>query len=173
MGEIFHGRASSSSQLAHHLLGAILIGSSLGLTGYTLFGHSLHTELLRDVGFGLAAALAAAGLFYVVRAMIRVAAVNYRIDDTRVEVERGLVRRKVDNLDLWRVKDIRFRQGVFQRMLGLGDVELDSTDVSDETLVLRGLPDGRRIYDQLRDSIDAARKARGVVALDGATLSRT
>ena len=171
MAEIFHGRASTSSQLAHHVFGAALIGASLGLTGYTLFGHRLQTRLLRDVGFGLAGALGAAGLFYVVRAMIRVASVTYRIDDTRVEVERGLLRRKVDNLDLWRVKDIRFRQGLFQRMLGLGDVELDSTDVSDTTLILRGLPDGRRIYDQLRDSIDAARKARGVVALDG-TLTR-
>lgn len=164
--EIFRGRAAASSQLAAHIAGGALIGAGIGLTIYAATGLAERGPSLRNVGFALAALLAVAGIFLLARAMVRVASLRYRIDDTRIEIERGILRRKIDNLELWRVKDIRFRQGLIARMLDQGDVELDTSDDSDRVLVLTGIPGARGIYDRLRDAIDAARKTHGVVAVE-------
>ena len=167
---LFSGRPGHASQLGSHLVGGVLVASSIGLLGYLLIerGMSVHDNM-QTAGFAGVALLAAAGLFSIVRALIRVMSMRYRIDDLRVEVEHGLMMKKIDNLELWRVKDIRFRQGLLQRMLNTGEIEIDSSDVSDRVLVIRGIRDARGVYDKLRDAIDGARRARGVVAVDADT----
>lgn len=168
---LFAGRPGHSSQLGSHLLGGTLIAGALGLLGYLLIerGMSVHDNA-QSAGYVGVAVLAAVGLVFILRAVTRVMSMRYRIDDLRVEVEHGLVMKKIDNLELWRVKDIRFRQGLLQRMLSTGVIEIDSTDVSDRVLIISGLRDARGIYDKLRDAIDGARRARGVVAVDADTL---
>src|SRR6185295_9597874 len=132
---------AQSSRLGSHISGAALIGASLGLIIWLAFvrGLSVH-DFKQTAGLIGAGILLLAGWFFILRAAISVLSLKYRIDGARVELERGLVMKKIDNLELWRVKDIRFRQGLIQRMLGQGNVELDSTDVSDRVLVLRGIP---------------------------------
>ncbi len=168
---IFSGRPGHSSQLGSHLSGGLLLAAAIGLLGVLLIERGMHVhDATQTAGFLATGVLTAAGLVLILRGVLRVVSRRYRIDDLRVEVESGLLRRKVDNLDLWRVKDIRFRQGLFQRMLGTGDVELDTSDTSDHVLVLHGIPGARAIYDRLRDAIDAARRTRGVVAVESDTV---
>ena len=165
---LFTGRAGNSSKLGSHMAGGALIAASLGLLGYLMVGRGMHEhDNTQTAGLAGVVILAVLGLFTIARALLSVASLRYKVDDSRVEVERGLLMKKIDNLELWRVRDLRFRQGLLQRMLGLGDIELDTTDESDHILFLGGLPDARNIYERLRDAVDTSRKAKGVLAIEG------
>ena len=101
-------------------------------------------------------------------AWLRVISVSYRVDTLRVEVERGILRKHIDNLELWRVKDIQFRQAFVQRMLGLGDIVLVTSDATNPAVTLRGVHEPRALYDALRDAVDAVRRGRGVLGVEQA-----
>ena len=165
--EIFQGRAAHSSRLGTHLLCDTMIVGAIVLVVFAVKAGHRHESGMAAVEYAFAALLAAAAIVGHLVAVVKVASIRYRITDTRIEIERGLLSKKIDNLELFRVKDLRFRQGLLQRMMGLGSIELDSSDVSDAGVeTIEGLPGARALFDELRDAVDAARRARGVQAIE-------
>jgi len=88
---------------------------------------------------------------------------RWRITDRRIQVEKGVLTRTVDSLDLWRVRDLRF---VHYPFFGNGEVHIVSTDASTPVVVARGLPDPRTIYERLKQAVDEAKRERRVMAVD-------
>lgn len=159
--ELFRGRAAHSTELLMHGLGGLLgIGGlvlAVVLLVFTSGILSLLGLLLSCVGGG-----------FVLAAWLRVISVSYRVDTFRVEVERGILRKHIDNVELWRVKDIQFRQSLVQRVLGLGDVVLVTSDALNPSITLRGVREPRALYGALRDAVDAVRRGRGVLGVESA-----
>lgn len=157
--ELFHGRSSHVTELTLHVIGALFGFAGLILAVWLFFASfgllSLVGLLVSCIGGGL-----------VSWAWIKVMSTDYRVDTLRVEVERGILRKRIDNLELWRVKDIQFRQSLTQRMLGVGDVVLVTSDSTNPTIALRGIPAPRSLYDSLRDAVDAAKRSRGVMGME-------
>ena len=52
----------------------------------------------------------------------------YRITNDRIEFEHGILSKSVQNVDMWRVKDIDFNQSFIQRVFGLGRVHIETSD---------------------------------------------
>lgn len=93
---------------------------------------------------------------------------KYHITTERIEVEKGWVSKRIDNLDLFRLKDVRLQIGVIDRLLGIGNVLVISTDKSSPVLALKGL-DGfaaRRLYEDLKKEAVRADRRRGVVHVE-------
>lgn len=82
---------------------------------------------------------------------------RFKITLRRVETERGVLSKRVESLELWRVLDVRYTQSLFDRLTGNGRVILESTDKSDPKLELHGLPNHRQVFEQLREAVQAAR----------------
>ncbi len=97
------------------------------------------------------------GIPGVLFAYLRHATTKYKITTRRVEFERGVVSKDVDSLELWRVLDVRYNQGLVDRVLGNATVTLVGTDQSDPELAMHGLPNHRQLFEQLRDAVQAAR----------------
>lgn len=96
---------------------------------------------------------------------------RYKITLRRVETERGIITKKVESLELWRVLDVRYSQSIFDRITGNGRVVLESTDKSDPKLELHGLPEHRKVFEQLREAVQAARhtsRPMEIAGTDGA-----
>lgn len=81
----------------------------------------------------------------------------YRLYPDRLEVESGVLSRGIDNLELFRVRDVGLRQGFFGRMAGFGDVHVHSTDASTPTLLLRGIDSPKEFYQHLRQLVSESR----------------
>jgi uncharacterized membrane protein YdbT with pleckstrin-like domain len=96
---------------------------------------------------------------------LRHATTRYKVSRVRIEVERGVLQRHVESLELWRVLDVTYRQSILDRLLGDGRVVLVGTDRSNPELVLHGLPQSRRLFEELRDAVAAARLASRPVEL--------
>lgn len=89
-------------------------------------------------------------------------ATRYRISDRTIDVEKGLFSRTIDTLQLWRVRDLEFRQTLLERMLGIARIIVFTADKTDPELVIVGLPASREIFDKLKDAAEIARQQRVV-----------
>jgi membrane protein YdbS with pleckstrin-like domain len=109
--------------------------------------------------------IALVGLFWLLYLNVRKKSLHYKLTDRTIDYEKGVFSRQIETLQLWRVKDIDFRQSAFERMLGIASIYVFTNDISDPELVLRGLPASREIFDRLKDAADLARQQRvlGVV----------
>lgn len=91
---------------------------------------------------------------------------TYKVTTERIELERGWISKRVDNLDLFRAKDIRLSIGILDRVLGIGNVIVVSRDSTDSVLALKGLHDPRPLYDRLKKEFVRADRRRGVVHIE-------
>jgi uncharacterized membrane protein YdbT with pleckstrin-like domain len=82
---------------------------------------------------------------------------TYKISLRRVETEKGVLAKRVDSLELWRVLDVEYSQSVVDRIFKNGRIRLISTDQTNPDLVLHGLPGHRALFEQLREAVQNAR----------------
>lgn len=82
--------------------------------------------------------------------LLRIRGTLYTITSQRVMIERGLVSKSLSEIDLRYVDDTLFQQGVLDRILGIGNVTLISSDKSTPTYTLHGVPDPRNLRETIR-----------------------
>ena len=87
---------------------------------------------------------------------------RYLITSERLKIVRGLLSRHVENFELIRIQDIDFKQGVSERIVGVGDLTIRGHDASDPEIVLRNIPDPEKVYEILRKAWLEARKRHGL-----------
>jgi uncharacterized membrane protein YdbT with pleckstrin-like domain len=83
-------------------------------------------------------------------ALARIRTTLYTITTQRVIIETGLTSKSVEDIDLRYVDDTQFRQGFIQRLLGIGNVTIVSSDKLAPTYILRGVPDPRGLRELIR-----------------------
>ena len=106
------------------------------------------------------------GLFLLVPVWARMKANRWKLTSRRIEIETGLLSKRVDTLELWRVRDVEFRQSVADRMVGVACIVVTAHDGSSPALEIRGVPGDRTIYDRLMAAVMNARQQRGVMNLN-------
>lgn len=86
----------------------------------------------------------------------------YVITNDRIRSFTGLLSRSVENLELVRLQDVNYRQGVSERMFGIGDIYLRSADPSSPETTLRNVKDPEAVTSLIRKAWLDARKRYGV-----------
>ena len=98
--------------------------------------------------------------------VVRLKCIYYEVTKDRIEWSRGILDRRVDNLDMFRVIDLKLRRNLLDCILGIGAVELATTDKSDPEFVFEKVHNCRRLYDIIKKaSLDADRRS-GVIHLE-------
>lgn len=85
-------------------------------------------------------------------ALARLLSLGYKITNQRVIVESGMLTKSLSEIDLRYIDDSRFSQSVMQRLLGLGDVTIVSSDKQLPMLTLHGVRDPRAVRELLRST---------------------
>jgi uncharacterized membrane protein YdbT with pleckstrin-like domain len=88
-------------------------------------------------------------------------ATRYTLTNERLIISRGLLAKKIDEVELFRIKDTRLEQSMFQRLCGYGTVSIQSTDATG-FIAMTHLPNARARREQLRKLSNNARAALGV-----------
>jgi membrane protein YdbS with pleckstrin-like domain len=91
---------------------------------------------------------------------------EYRLFQDSLEVESGIISRSIDNIQLFRVRDLGLSQGIIGRMLDVGNVTITSTDQSAPFLVLKGLDDPRSMYETLRELVAKSRATQRTMIVE-------
>jgi len=105
--------------------------------------------------------IAAAVVFAVGLQLFR-SSIKFRVSNTVIEYERGLLSKRIDVIQLWRVKDVSYRQTLVDRILGIAHIQVIASDVTTPNLEIVGLPASRQLFENLRDSIEIQRQAKNV-----------
>jgi uncharacterized membrane protein YdbT with pleckstrin-like domain len=85
-------------------------------------------------------------------ALARLRSTIYTVTNQRVMIETGMVSKNLSEIDLRYIDDTQFHQGLTDRMLGIGNVTIISSDRSTPTYVLRGIRDPRALREMIRTS---------------------
>ena len=106
-------------------------------------------------GSGIAALVA---LILLVK-IVRLKCIYYQVSADRIEYSRGILDRRVDNLDMFRVIDLKMRRSLFDCIFGIGTVSLVTTDKTDPEFTFAKVRNCRRLYDIIKKaSLDADQK---------------
>jgi len=135
----------------------------------SLLGLKLTEEQFLAFGFYRVLAGVALAILVVVFLVVKVVMLKmtyYEVTADRIEWSRGILDRRVDNLDMFRVIDLKLRRSLLDCILGIGTVGLITTDKTDPQFVFEKIRDSRRLYDIIkRASLEADRRS-GVVHLE-------
>lgn len=109
---------------------------------------------LRDVAWGL---IAAAAVVLFVRHALVVFSRQYRLTTQRLFIHRGILSRTTDQTELVRVEDVRLKQGLMDRILNTGNVEVIGSDRTDENVVLESIDVPAEVAENIRRTVRAVR----------------
>lgn len=91
---------------------------------------------------------------------------RYTLTTERLLHQRGVFSRAVDELELYRVRDVTATQTFWQRLVGIGDITLATSDRSDPSEVIRGVANHRGVMDLIREHTETMRRVKRVRELD-------
>jgi hypothetical protein len=86
----------------------------------------------------------------------------YVLTSERLKIRQGLLGRDIENFELIRIQDIDYKQGMTERIFGIGDITITGHDPSDPQIVLRNVPKPELVYETLRRAWLEARKRYGL-----------
>jgi uncharacterized membrane protein YdbT with pleckstrin-like domain len=104
--------------------------------------------LVDDTSTGVIAAAAIVGLTVLAGFIKRVATV-YTITDRRLNIKRGIIARNVQETRLQRVQNVNFNQGVYERIMQIGDVEFTTAGTEESNFVFAGVAEPEDVVEQV------------------------
>lgn len=88
--------------------------------------------------------------------------IRFRVTSSNIEVERGFLAKRIEVVELWRCRDVRYKQTLVDRLLGIAHIEIFSADATTPVIEMIGLPASRKLFEQLRDCIEIQRQSKNV-----------
>lgn len=88
--------------------------------------------------------------------------VDYTLTTQRLMCRRGILNQVTDRTEVIDIDDVQFKQGIVERMFGVGTIKLLSSDTSDPTLTLKGIDDVRRVANLIDNARREERRKRGL-----------
>jgi membrane protein YdbS with pleckstrin-like domain len=166
-----------ANQSAAGIAGAIIKGTFFFGFGVFLTAYRLEGKLFSDSSGEMSSAfgryrvlagltVAAIALIVLMMKIAQVKNSRYKVTADRIEYETGIFGKKVDNLDMFRIIDIKLRRRFFDYIFGIGTVELATKDESHPKFIFKDVPNARRLYDIIKKASLNADQQQRVVHLE-------
>jgi uncharacterized membrane protein YdbT with pleckstrin-like domain len=122
----------------------------------------LWAGLLLALSLYAALAIALLPLLWAAYLWIRNATERYRITSERLVLRSGILSKRTEETELYRVTDYRMVEPFAQRIFGLGELELATSDEAHPVVRLRGVRGPAALRDELRVHVEACRDRKRV-----------
>lgn len=116
----------------------------------------------------LALCLVGVGFLIILVQWIRNLDVTYELTEDRLILRKGIFVKSVDEIELYRVKDVRMDFTLINQWAGIGTISIDSSDETTRggALVMPHIERAAERREELRRLVDTARQKRRVRELD-------
>jgi uncharacterized membrane protein YdbT with pleckstrin-like domain len=91
---------------------------------------------------------------------------TYELTTQRLRIRAGILNKKVDELELFRVRDYTMEQPLLLRMVGLGNLTMITTDATTPTVAMRAIPGVEAVREKLRNAVQNERDRKRVRQMD-------
>jgi uncharacterized membrane protein YdbT with pleckstrin-like domain len=135
---IYQGHPSWRAIVGFYLKGTLVAAGAAVLAGL----------IESSTGLALLTFAVIVGITILVGFIKRVATV-YTITDRRLNIKRGIVARKVQETRLQRVQNVNYNQGVYERIMQIGDVDFDTAGTDDSNFVFAGVAQPEQVVEQV------------------------
>lgn len=134
---VWQGSPSWKSMLLFYVKWTILSIVPVAIwTGLRASGHEMGTTIL----YGLTVVFL---ILTYIGGWMRRRTTRYTVTNRRISIRTGIVSRNERTTHIDRIQNVNLRQNLFQRMLGIGDVDWDTagTDAPESDFTFRGIDD--------------------------------
>jgi uncharacterized membrane protein YdbT with pleckstrin-like domain len=90
----------------------------------------------------------------------------YELTTERIKTSEGVFSRVTDSLELYRVKDVEVRQPFLYRVVGIENIQINTSDVSSPFILIAAVPAPAGLADKVRNQVEAIRAQKGVREID-------
>jgi uncharacterized membrane protein YdbT with pleckstrin-like domain len=92
---------------------------------------------------------------------------HYRLTTKRVVVETGILNKRLEQVDLYRVSDYTVLRPITQRIMGTGNLVLTTLDHTSPSVAISNIEtDVVTLYERIRVATEAEKRKRGVRVMD-------
>jgi uncharacterized membrane protein YdbT with pleckstrin-like domain len=93
---------------------------------------------------------------------------KYHVTEERLIIRRGIIAKSVDEIELYRIKDVRINFSIINQLAGIGTISISSSDETTRQgdLVIRDVERAQARREELRRLVDTARQKRRVREID-------
>lgn len=104
---------------------------------------------------------------------LKIRSIRYEVTTERLKTTTGILTRRLESLELYRVRDLSVVQPFWYRIWGKGNVVLQTSDPTTPEVIMLAVPDPEGLRDQLRQHIERCRQQKRafVTEIDGESLS--
>ena len=88
---------------------------------------------------------------------------KYSLTNDRFFIEDGLFRSIEDEVRLYRILDVKLTRSFFQKIFGLGTIEVSSSDKSMQNFKIRNIKNSKNVKELLSELVEKQRDAKRVV----------
>ena len=92
--------------------------------------------------------------------------IKYELNAERLIVKTGILSQKIEETELYRVKDYSVSKPFFLRLFGLGNLVLTTSDKNNKYVKLYAIKDVEEIKDTIRTHVEKSRKRTGTKEVD-------
>ena len=90
----------------------------------------------------------------------------FELTTQRLKITSGVFTKTTDTLELYRVKDIETRQPFLSRLVGVENVQLNTSDTSSPFVFIEAVPSSVGLADKLRNQVEIIRQQKRVREID-------
>ena len=91
---------------------------------------------------------------------------NFRADDRALQNHLWRFSKITETLELYRVKDIETRQPFLSRLVGVENVQINTSDTSSPIVLIEAVPSSVGLADKLRNQVEIIRQQKRVREID-------
>ena len=154
---LYEGVPSWKAYLGYYVIACFAAVAAIGIL-HLIDGSGAPLEKrLLNIGISVGAAL-----IFMFGVTLYRRSIKFRVTNTVIETERGILTKRIDVLQLWRCRDVSYRQNLMDRVLGIAHIDVFAQDTTTSHLEIVGLPASRQLFEQLRDSIEIQRENKNV-----------
>jgi membrane protein YdbS with pleckstrin-like domain len=159
---VWRGASSQWRNFGRYLFSVVLAGIVIVI--FVVLRHSQSTSVHRLSPFVLLLLLVP--IFMALARYFQTKCKIYELTTERLKTTEGVFSKVTDTLELYRVKDLETRQPFLYRLVGLENIQVNTSDVSTPVVVINAIPRAVVLADKIRNHVEGIRTQKGVREID-------
>ena len=90
----------------------------------------------------------------------------FELTTQRLKITSGVFTKVIETLELYRVKDIETRQPFFFQLVGVENIQMNTSDASSPLVLIEAVPSSVGFADKLRNQVEIIRQQKRVREID-------
>ncbi|MCC7192307.1 MAG: PH domain-containing protein [Phycisphaeraceae bacterium] len=98
-------------------------------------------------------------------AWLKVRSIQYTLTDQRLKISSGILNKRIDSLELYRVRDITMVKPFLLRLVQRGHVVMNTSDQTTPVIKIRAIAESEYVSDLVRANVELQRQRRRVAEI--------